>query len=179
MTDPEALIHKYYDDNPPLRELLLTHSRLVARKALQCLGKHHSLRADREFVREAAMLHDIGIFLTDAPAIHCHGAAHYLCHGYLGARLLRDEGLPLHARVAERHTGAGLTKEQIERRGLPLPPRDFLPETVEEQLVCYADKFYSKTRLTYEKTRDEVIRGLERYGKEGVEAFVRWDATFG
>ncbi len=179
MTDPEALINKYYDNNPPLREILLVHSRLVARKALSCLDAHPELQMDRRFVYEAAMLHDIGIYLCDAPAIHCHGTEHYLCHGLLGARLLLGEGLPMHARVAERHTGTGLTAEQIARRDLPLPRRDFLPESLEEQLVCYADKFYSKTRLREEKTAERVLKGLEKYGADSVARFRHWLGVFG
>ncbi len=178
MMDPEALINKYYDNNPPLRETLLVHSRLVAEKALSCIERHPELQVDSRFVYEAAMLHDIGIFLCDAPEIHCHGTEHYLCHGLLGAKLLLKEGLPLHARVAERHTGTGLTAEQIERRGLPLPHHDFLPESTEEQLICYADKFFSKTRLREEKTVERVLKGLEKYGEDSVARFRHWHALF-
>ncbi len=179
MIDYNALIAKYYDDNPPLKEILVVHSRMVRDRALRCLTAHPELQVDRDFVEEGAMLHDIGIFLTDAPDIHCHGTEHYLCHGLLGAELLRREGLPRHARVAERHTGTGLTREQIEARQLPLPPRDFLPETLEEKLICYADKFYSKTHLTREKPVDRVLRSLERFGEAGVLKFKEWDAMFG
>ena len=61
--------------------------------------------------------------------------------------MLRERGLNQHARVAERHTGTGLRKEEIIRRNLPLPHEDFVPETMEEQVICYADKFFSKTHL--------------------------------
>ena len=67
------LIQKYYADNPALHQLLLTHSRSVADKALDIVRRHPELGADAHFVEQAAMLHDIGIFLTDAPGIHCHG----------------------------------------------------------------------------------------------------------
>ncbi len=179
MIDYNALISKYYDDNPPLKEILVIHSQQVRDKALRCVDAHPELNLDRDFVEEGAMLHDIGIFLTDAPEIHCHGTQHYLCHGLLGAELLRSEGLPRHARVAERHTGTGLTCQQIELRQLPLPHRDFLPETLEEQLICYADKFYSKTHLTKEKKLKKILASLERYGTEGVEKFQQWCAMFG
>ncbi len=162
--DCEQLIHKYYDDNPPLLNILLTHSRLVARKAMEILDKHPEVQADRQFVYEAAMLHDIGIYLTDAPAIHCHGTAHYLQHGPLGGELLRREGLPKHARVAERHTGTGMP-------GLE-------PETTEEIIVCYADKFFSKTKLEKEKSVEKVLRSLERFGQDGVERFLKWHALY-
>ncbi len=177
--NPETLINKYYDDNPPLKEILLIHSRLVTEKALRCLDAHPELQVDRKFVCEAAMLHDIGILETDAPSIHCYGKLHYLCHGLAGAELLRREGLPRHARVAERHTGTGLTVAQIVERGLPLPHRDFVPETMEEKLVCYADKFYSKTRLTEEKTLEQVLRSLGRFGVGCINKFTEWALIFG
>lgn len=177
--NPETLIAKYYADNSSLYEILLVHSRLVADYALACIDRHPELPLDRTFVYEAALLHDIGIYLTDAPAIHCRGQAPYLCHGLLGGELLRSEGLPRHARVAERHTGTGLTAQQIAARGLPLPLQDFCPETLEEQLVCYADKFYSKTKLRETKSPEHVLRSLEKFGPEGLERFKHWMHLFG
>ena len=168
------VIDKYYSDNPPLKELLVLHSRLVADKALKVAAAHPELGLDVQFLEEASMLHDIGIFLTDAEAIHCFGKHHYLCHGYLGADLLRSEGLPRHALVAERHTGTGLTLKQILERDLPVPHRDMIPESLEEKVVCFADKFYSKTRPTEEKTVEQAIRSLEKFGPEGVEIFKGW-----
>jgi uncharacterized protein len=172
------VIDKYYSDNPPLRDLLILHSRLVADKALKVAAAHPELGLDVQFVEEAAMLHDIGIFLTDAAPIHCFGKYHYLCHGYLGADLLREEGLPRHALVAERHTGTGLTLKQILERDLPVPHRDMIPESLEEKVVCFADKFYSKTRPTEEKTVEQAIRSLEKFGPEGVEIFRGWCRQF-
>ena len=172
------VIDKYYSDNPPLKELLVLHSRLVADKALKVAAAHPELGLDIQFLEEASMLHDIGIFLTDAEAIHCFGKHHYLCHGYLGADLLRSEGLPRHALVAERHTGTGLTLKQILERDLPVPHRDMIPESLEEKVVCFADKFYSKTRPTEEKTVEQAIRSLEKFGPEGVEIFKGWCRQF-
>ena len=125
------------------------------------------------------MLHDIGILRCAAPGIECHGTEPYICHGLLGGEILRAEGLPRHARVAERHTGAGLTAEAIRRQHLPLPELDLLPETLEEQVICYADKFYSKSRLDQEKTPEQVLRSLAKFGEESVETFRRWQERFG
>jgi len=172
------VIDKYYSDNPPLKDLLILHSRLVADKALRIVDTHPEFGADRQFVEEAAMLHDVGIFLTDAEPIHCHGKYHYLCHGYLGADLLRSEGLPRHALVAERHTGTGLTLKQIIERDLPVPHRDMIPQSIEEKVVCFADKFYSKTRPTDEKTVEQAINSLSKFGQEGVEIFRGWCGMF-
>ena len=154
--DALAIINKYYPEDNELKHILLTHSRSVADKALWIAGKHPELNLDKQFLEEAAMLHDIGIFRCNAPDIDCHGDAEYICHGYLGAELMRAEGFPRHARVCERHTGTGITLAMIEERGLPLPHRDFMPETLEEQLICYADKFYSKTKLDKEKSVEKV-----------------------
>ena len=102
---PEEIIEKYYAGQNELKLLLLKHSIQVAQKAMEVLDKHPEIQADRRFVYEAAMLHDIGILHTCAPGIGCIGTQPYICHGMLGAEILRKEGLPLHARVAERHTG--------------------------------------------------------------------------
>ena len=151
MTDWKKIIDKYYSGDGDLRTILIIHSQSVARKALQIVSLHPELNLDREFIEEAAMLHDIGIIKTDAPGIKCFGTEPYICHGILGAEMLRQEGLPRHARVCERHTGAGLSLNEIVSQNLPLPHQDFLPETLEEQVICYADKFFSKTHLDREK----------------------------
>ena len=79
--DYQAIIDKYYPEDTELRRILITHSQSVARKALQIVSSHPELHLDAEFIEEAAMLHDIGIFQTDAPGIHCFGSQPYICHG--------------------------------------------------------------------------------------------------
>ena len=174
-----AILLKYYPDDDDLRQLLLHHSRQVADKCLDACDRHPELGLDRLFVEEAAMLHDIGIRWCHAPGIYCHGEEPYLLHGLIGGRVLRAEGLPRHARVCERHTGAGITLRQIEEQHLPLPPGDYLPETMEEQLVCYADKFFSKSHPDRVLTPAQAAKSLERFGKDGVERFLAWDCLFG
>jgi uncharacterized protein len=176
---PETLIDKYYADNLPLRHILVTHSESVAAMALDVARRHPELKADVTFLREAAMLHDIGCFLTDAPGIECHGTEPYIRHGLLGGELLRREGLPRHARVAERHTGTGLTAVTIEAQALPLPHIDLVPETIEEQIICYADKFFSKSHLERTRTPEQVLKSLERFGEEGMERMREWLKRFG
>ena len=169
--DYNAIIEKYYADSPELKHILLTHSRQVADRALQIVDAHPEWEVDRTFVEEAAMLHDIGIIFCDAPKIHCRGTHKYIEHGYLGAELLRAEGYPKHALVAERHTGAGITIEQVVREELPIPERDYCPQSLEEKIICYADKFYSKSHLGEEVSLDKIKYNIWKYGHEG---FVRW-----
>lgn len=176
--NPIEIIDKYYQEGSELRHILLTHSRSVADKAVQIADRHPELQADRTFLYEAAMLHDIGIFLTDADGICCFGDKPYICHGYLGADLMRAEGYPRHALVCERHTGAGLSLEQIVTQNLPVPHREMVPVSIEEQIVCFADKFYSKTKLDKEKTVEKARKSLERYGEAGLKRFDRWCELF-
>ena len=124
------------------------------------------------------MLHDIGIVKCDAPGIECFGTEPYIKHGIIGADMLRAAGFPQHARVCERHTGAGIALQDILKQHLPLPHQDFLPETMEEQVICYADKFYSKTHLDRVRTPEQALKSLERFGKEGAERFTRWMQLF-
>lgn len=176
--NPLALIDKYYPVENELKHILLTHSRSVADKALEMAGKHPELNLDLQFVEEAALLHDIGIFKTDAPDICCFGTCPYICHGYLGADLMRQEGFLRHALVCERHTGAGITLKAMEEQKLPLPHREMVPVSLEEQLVCFADKFYSKTHLDREKTVEKARKSIAKYGEDGVARFDGWCRIF-
>ena len=135
-----SLIDKYYGPESALRHVLVTHSEQVRDRALAILDAHPTWETtgndrgetvNRTFLAEAAMLHDIGIIYCDAPKIYCFGTHKYIEHGYLGAELLRAEGLPKHALVAERHTGAGITIEQVIREELPIPERDYCPQSME------------------------------------------------
>lgn len=176
--DYNKIIDKYYPEANKLRDIFLTHSTLVTRRSLKICDAHPELHLDRGFVEEAAMLHDIGIFRCDAPGICCFGSEPYICHGIIGAGMLRAEGYPRHARVCERHTGAGLTIEDIIGQNLPLPHKDFLPETLEEKLVCYADKFYSKTHPDCEKSLEQAEKSIARFGKDGLQRFLAWKELF-
>ncbi|MFO8002241.1 MAG: HD domain-containing protein [Marinilabilia sp.] len=173
------IIEKYYPSDHPARDLLITHSRLVRDKSLDIATRHPELKADHNFIYEAAMLHDIGISRTNAPVIGCFGDYPYICHGYLGREILEQEGLPQHALVCERHTGTGLTATEIRQQQLPLPHRDMVPLSIEEQIICFADTFFSKGHdVEKEKTPEEVKKILSKYGEEKVTKFTSWCQQF-
>ena len=175
----KEIIDRYYPCENELKNIYMVHARAVADFALGLARKHPELELDEAFIYEAAMLHDIGIFLTNAPRIHCYGSEEYLCHGYLGAELLRSIGLERHARVCERHTGTGLTKEIIERNGWNLPVKDFVPETLEEQLICFADKFFSKTKFLHEpRTFEQVVESMRKISEDSVRKVEKWAEMF-
>lgn len=178
---PADIIRKYYSDSPLAWQLLLEHSRRVCRRALKIArGLNRSEPVDCQFVAEATMLHDIGMILTDTPALGCFGNGSYLTHGIRGRELLEKEGLPHHALVCERHIGIGLTAAEILEQKLDLPARDMLPETLEEQIICYADLYFSKNPKNRgkEKSPDDVRRALEKFGREKVLVFDRWLQCF-
>ena len=176
--DPIKIIEKYYPVESDAYRILVDHSRSVANKALAIARMHPEMHLDLPFIEEAALLHDIGIFRCNAPSIDCHGEADYIYHGYLGAELMRAEGYPRHALVCERHTGTGLSMEMIELMKWPIPHRDMLPISLEEQLICFADKFYSKTKLGKEKSIDKIRISLSRYGSDTAARFAAWCKLF-
>jgi len=175
----EELINKYYPKNRPVRNILITHSSLVRDKALSIAQRHPELQADENILEAGAMLHDIGIILTHAPKIDCYGNNPYIKHGILGSKILKDNGLDKLALIAERHTGAGISSKEIIKQNLPLPIKDMLAVSVEEKIIAFADKFYSKGKnLTYEKTVSEIRKEMENYEKQQLLRFKDWCEKF-
>ena len=176
MTVSIKIIQHFYPEDTPLRRRLLKHSEQVRNKALE-LAKNSGGEFDLALVADGAMLHDLGIGRCDAPKIDCHGTEPYLAHGVIGARMLREYGteigldLEKYARICERHTGSGLTAAEIRQQELPLPARDYLPETPEESLVCLADKFFSKSGDMEEKPLGKIRRGMAKFGNAPLARF--------
>lgn len=180
------IISNFYPEDTPLRRLLLEHSIQVRDKALALAdGYTGPGKLDLTLVSDGALLHDIGIGQCHAPSILCEGSKPYIAHGTIGAELLREYGRqtglelePL-ARICERHTGAGLTAEEIRRQALPITPVNLLPETPEEKLVCLADKYFSKSGNRQEKSLQAVIKSLAKFGPETLARFAEMCRLFG
>jgi uncharacterized protein len=153
----------------------------IAKAVATALKVAESSAVDIDFVAEAALLHDIGIRFTAAPSLGCHGELPYLAHGYKGRELLEAEGLPRHALVCDRHIGVGISAAEIRAQGLPLPERDLLPLSIEEEIVAYADLFFSKKpqTLNREKSAAQVRAGLMPFGADKVAIFDAWQLRFG
>lgn len=177
--NPEKLLAKHF--SPLALAIIVEHSRCVADKALKIArGCTFAASLDTTFIEEAAMLHDIGVSLTDAPFLHCHGTAPYICHGVLGREILEKAGLPRHALVCERHIGVGLTVEDIIAQGMPLPHREMLPLSNEEKIIACADLFYSKKKLSLstEKSLEKIKSNLAQFGPAKVAVFEAWIQEF-
>ncbi len=115
----------------------------VLGKALEIVKKKKLYQIDLDLVAAGCLLHDIGAF-GFMKNFHLK-QDDYIKHGIIGGKILRKEGLNKIALIAERHIGAGISKEEIIKNNFPLPKKDFLPITPEQKLVCYADKFHSKS----------------------------------
>ena len=185
--NPDVVIRHFYPEDTPLRRLLLRHCEQVRDKAFAILANpsRPPLELDPGLVSAGAMLHDVGILQCHAPSILCEGTRPYIAHGVIGAEMLRAYGrshgvdMEPFARICERHTGAGITAEELRIQALPLPERDYLPETPEEKLVCLADKFFSKSGDMQEKPLDKVRRSLEKFGTDTLERFDALCRLFG
>jgi len=176
------IINRYYPPGTLAHDVYMNHAIHVAEAAVRIAERVIHLKPDIGFIEEAAMLHDIGIFHTRSPGIGCHGDYPYICHGYLGRELLERHGLPAgHARVCECHVGVGLTADEIRLWKLPIPVRDMVPLTLEEQIICYADKYFSKTPPPGGTCHDaaRVIASLEKFGRGKVDTFTSWVDRFG
>jgi uncharacterized protein len=179
--DPIDIIQRYYDSASKAYRILVSHGRQVAEKALQAAQAVEHLHPNTDLIERAAMLHDIGMLGTNVPKLGCDGQEPYIRHGVIGREMLEREGMPAEALICERHVGAGISAMEICRRRLPLPKRDMLPVSLEEQIVCYADKFFSKNinRRNSEKSTQAILKSLARHGDEQVSRFKAWMEIFG
>jgi len=127
------------------------HSLKVAEKALELAEKIKLRAVDMDLIEIGGLLHDIGRCKT-------HGFNHAL----IGAKLIRERGLSERlAKICETHILGGLDKEDAKQVGLP--ERDFLPQTLEEKIICLADKHIAGTKEVSIEQRFE--KWFNKYGK--------------
>jgi uncharacterized protein len=175
------IIEKYYLPGSIGYNIYLPHCKAVTELSMKIARVHPQFNADEEAIEFGGMLHDIGIFCTYAPEIGCFGDLPYIAHGYKGRELLEKEGLPMIATICERHIGVGISTEDIEKCHLPLPKRDMTPQTIEEKIICYADKFFSKSasNLLLPKPLEKVKNSVSKYGEDKWKVFEEMMEIFG
>lgn len=162
-------LHQRFAPTPQAFDLVHTHCRIVCRIAEQLVT---GTGADLALVRAGCLLHDIGVYRLDG--------ADYIRHGVLGGELLRGLGLPeTLCRFCSCHTGVGITREDISRQGLPLPPGDYVAETEAEKLVMYADKFHSKSTPPAFLSAAAYLRAVTRFGPGKAAAFAAMVDRYG
>jgi uncharacterized protein len=164
-------LHHTYAPSEAAFQLVFTHCKVVDAIAQQLIQTSH-LQVDRDLVHVGCMLHDIGVYeLLDMDGLERKDIP-YITHGIRGEAILKKEGYSTTIwRFASHHTGVGLTKEDVIQGKLPLPVADYEPNTPEEELVMYADKFHSKSTPpqfnSFATYRDHVIQ----FGEDKAKLF--------
>lgn len=174
----EAL-HRRYAPSDAGFDLVFTHCKIVSEIAEQCIAKKQ-LAVDVELVKVGCLLHDIGVYeLLDKDGKEREDI-HYITHGIRGEAILRKEGFPeVIWRFGSHHTGVGLTKQDIMNQNLPLPLQDYEAETIEEELVMYADKFHSKDVPPCFNTFEYYKQSVAKFGQDKSEKFTQLADKFG
>lgn len=140
---------------------------------------------DEQLVVLGAMVHDIGTYRvlaqdgSDNQPVHFDGPR-YILHGLLGYQYLLGEGVDESvAEFARNHTGVGLTREQVQAQGLPLPAGDYTPTTLEQEVVMVADKYHSKSVPPKFLTVDAYTAKAARYGEDNRRRWLELVARYG
>jgi len=130
---------------------VIQHSKTVARLAAKMAGilQKRGFKVDRELVVTGALLHDIGRSKT-----------HSVDHAIVGAKMAESAGMSVAiVRIIERHVGAGIPQDEAAKLGWP--KKNYLPETLEERIVAYADKLVEgNARVPMSKTIAQFSRKL-------------------
>lgn len=176
--DEIRALHERHAPSSPAFELVYGHCVIVCEIAEQLLARSAE-DLDAGLVRAGSLLHDIGVYRLYGPDGRLDHA-NYIRHGLLGHELLAEEGLPeALCRFCSRHTGVGLTRDDVRTQHLPLPVADYVPETDEELLVTYADKFHSKTDPPTFVTAASYTASIRRFGADKAAAFASLRERFG
>ncbi len=181
MTQEEIYkLHQKYaegEDQQKLLDSVWGHSLIVRDIALQLADNltKKEIKINKELVELGALIHDIGCYdyykkVNNMP---------YILHGIRGYEILKNEGVNEEiARIATIHLGVGIVKENIVANNLPFEVRDYIPITLEEELIAYSDNFHSKSGprfMTFEEAKEK-LAGL---WSESPIIFERFRKKFG
>ena len=133
------------------RQNVIRHVESVSDLAVEIAGaiRNRGYPVNVRLVEIGALLHDIGRSKT-----------HSVHHAVAGAEIAESFGLPQQVvSIIKRHVGGGITAREAKKLGWP---RDvYIPQTIEEKIVCYADKLVEgSSRISIEKTIDKLSQDL-------------------
>jgi len=129
---------------------VINHCETVAELAVEIAEtcKRKGLDVNIELVEIGALLHDIGRSKT-----------HSVNHAVIGAQIAKEFGLPESViSIIKRHVGGGITAN--EARKLEWPRDVYVPQTLEEKIVSYADKLVEGSR------RVPIERTIKNFSRE-------------
>lgn len=170
-------LHRKHAKTADLLITIWSHCQIVADIAEQII-EAKGLKIDKDLVRVGALLHDIGVY--ELPRENDKTKpGEYIKHGVLGEQLLKNESFSEQiCRFASHHTGVGITKNEVIKAKLNLPPADYTAQTTEERLVMYADKFHSKFPLRFE-TFEAAEKEIAAYGGDNLSRLESLTKEFG
>ena len=141
-------------------------------------GKVPPRLIDERLVVIGGLLHDIGTYRllkhdgSDGEPLKFDGPQ-YIKHGLLGYEYLLEQGVAEEiAQFARNHTGVGLTREDVIRQGLPLPPADYAPVNLEQETVMVADKYNSKSIPPKFLTAEAYTERAARFGETNKQCWL-------
>jgi uncharacterized protein len=170
-------LHKKYAPTEEALQSVYTHCQIIAEIAADLLQKKPQ-SVDLKLVEAGCLLHDIGVYKLYRPDGVKDRSA-YISHGIIGDDILKNEGIDERiCKIASHHTGVGLTKEDIIKSGLDIPHQDYVAETIEEELVMYADKFHSKADSPRFNSFESYKETVKEFGEDKVEKFVAMSEKF-
>jgi uncharacterized protein (TIGR00295 family) len=131
---------------------IIRHCMAVRDVAIRIAKKAH---ADVNLVEAGALLHDIGRSKT-----------HDIRHAVEGAKIAKELGLSdVIINIIKRHIGAGIESEEAKELGLPA--KDYIPETLEEKIVCHADSLIDNNK------KQKIEKAVEKALLEGHKEYAR------
>jgi len=128
---------------------VVRHAKAVAALAVKIAEacRRKGLGVDIQLVEIGALLHDIGRSKT-----------HSVNHVIVGVEIAESLGLPDPVvSIVERHAGSGIPKDEAKKLGWPV--KDYVPQTLEEKIVTYADKLIDGLRrVPIEQVLEKFLR---------------------
>jgi uncharacterized protein (TIGR00295 family) len=118
----------------------------------------HGYEINMPLIEAGALLHDIG-----------RSKVHDLSHAIVGSEIAERLGLSGDLiSIIKNHIGAGITKEEALKNGLP--GEDFIPITLEEKIVAAADNLAAGDRLQTIKQHEKNLfkKGIHEGAKRCV-----------
>jgi uncharacterized protein len=171
-------LHRKYAPNQIVYDLVYGHCQVVAEIALWCTDNVTYTSVDKQLLETAALLHDVGSYAFFDDKGKGLNDRLYPQHAILGARILADGGVDERiTNIIATHILLGLSKEEIVDKPWPLPERSYEPQSIEGELLCYADRFHTKHPAfnAFDTFLERLKQNLPLQGKK----FELWSKRFG
>ena len=133
---------------------VINHCKAVAKVAVRIANRcvENGVSVNVRLVQNGALLHDLGRSETQG-----------IRHAVVGADIARSLKLPEPIiAIIERHIGGGITAQ--EAAGIGLPVKSYMPVTIEEKIVSYADKLVEGNRVV--RIEETVLKLREELGTD-------------